>query len=65
MESRLCANKAWRVTIEEIKTIPIHWIDCHVEDIEIENGTKPVCREPVQQADAINILDTSMAETDT
>eukprot|EP00957_Ditylum_brightwellii_P004774 363868-Ditylum_brightwellii.AAC.1 len=26
----------------EVKTIPIQWIVCHINDLEIDSGTKPV-----------------------
>eukprot|EP00957_Ditylum_brightwellii_P194389 14804248-Ditylum_brightwellii.AAC.1 len=31
-------------TQKELRTVPIHWIDCHVEDLNIINGKKPVHR---------------------
>eukprot|EP00957_Ditylum_brightwellii_P071044 5398980-Ditylum_brightwellii.AAC.1 len=31
----------------EVKTIPIQWIVCHIDDLEIDSGTKPVQQEPV------------------
>eukprot|EP00957_Ditylum_brightwellii_P065193 4944657-Ditylum_brightwellii.AAC.1 len=30
----------------EVKTIPIQWIVCHIDGLEIDSGTKPVWQEP-------------------
>eukprot|EP00957_Ditylum_brightwellii_P024975 1888681-Ditylum_brightwellii.AAC.1 len=32
----------WYPTSYELKMIPIHWVDCHIDDLEINDGTKPV-----------------------
>eukprot|EP00957_Ditylum_brightwellii_P185451 14120892-Ditylum_brightwellii.AAC.1 len=29
----------------EVKTTPIQWIDCHIDNLEIDSGTKPVQKE--------------------
>eukprot|EP00957_Ditylum_brightwellii_P105594 8050818-Ditylum_brightwellii.AAC.1 len=29
-------------TTYTLRMIPIHWVDCHIEDLEIDDGTKPV-----------------------
>eukprot|EP00957_Ditylum_brightwellii_P181846 13853257-Ditylum_brightwellii.AAC.1 len=47
-------------TPDEMNEIPIHWIDCHVEDLEIDNSTKPMHRDPVQRADPILLPNTSV-----
>eukprot|EP00957_Ditylum_brightwellii_P067643 5134449-Ditylum_brightwellii.AAC.1 len=33
-------------TTRELKTIPIQWVDCHFEDLEMNKGIKPVCQKP-------------------
>jgi hypothetical protein len=38
----------YSLTANELKSIPINWIDCHVEDLDIDDGTKPVRRRPVE-----------------
>ena len=32
----------------ELKTLSIQWIECHIEDLEIDDGSKPIRRRPVQ-----------------
>eukprot|EP00957_Ditylum_brightwellii_P100837 7685370-Ditylum_brightwellii.AAC.1 len=34
--------KCCNPTPKEVKTIPIQWIDCHIDDLETDSGTKPV-----------------------
>eukprot|EP00957_Ditylum_brightwellii_P083483 6346480-Ditylum_brightwellii.AAC.1 len=31
-------------TAHELRMIPIDWVDCHIEDLEIDDRTKPVQR---------------------
>ena len=33
-------------TQSELQLIPDDWIDCHIEDLDIDDGSKPVCRRP-------------------
>eukprot|EP00957_Ditylum_brightwellii_P010174 768845-Ditylum_brightwellii.AAC.1 len=33
-------------TQKELATIPIQWIDCHLEDLEIDKGNHPIRRKP-------------------
>ena len=45
-------------TLEEIKTLSINWIDCHVDDLEIEKGTKPARRDKIERLNSQPIVTT-------
>eukprot|EP00957_Ditylum_brightwellii_P170251 12960491-Ditylum_brightwellii.AAC.1 len=47
----------------EIKTILIQWIYCYIEDLQIDDGTKPIWHEPVQRTGQ-TIIDPSHQEKD-
>eukprot|EP00957_Ditylum_brightwellii_P111453 8500840-Ditylum_brightwellii.AAC.1 len=34
--------KCCNPTAKKVKTFPTQWIDCHINDLEIDSGTKPV-----------------------
>eukprot|EP00957_Ditylum_brightwellii_P066643 5057595-Ditylum_brightwellii.AAC.1 len=46
----------------EINALPIHWVDCHTEDLEIDSSQKPVRRKPVSTQ--MQIIDPEEKEND-
>eukprot|EP00957_Ditylum_brightwellii_P203760 15336078-Ditylum_brightwellii.AAC.3 len=46
----------------EINALPIHWVDCHIEDLEIDSGQKPVRCKPVSTQ--MQIIDPEKKEND-
>eukprot|EP00957_Ditylum_brightwellii_P181228 13804314-Ditylum_brightwellii.AAC.1 len=49
-------------TEPEMKEQSIHWVDCHIDDLAIDSGHKPVRRDSVTTTQ--QIIDPSQVDTD-